>query len=148
MPGSIGLLWEDIDPGSDRGAGFERILRAILEVPDRPPLGPPPAFVRQSYDIATTPLPGRPESVNLGEATGTALLRRRPQQYQDIWARIAHYPALRLFHTAGIASVAASRETTLPNLIHVGWFATPGLKPASCGSIWTFVTCWTTASPR
>ncbi|MCD5353417.1 toll/interleukin-1 receptor domain-containing protein [Kineosporia mesophila] len=46
VPTSLqGLLYEAIDPNIDWNSQFDRILRAIFQVPDRPPLGPPPSFV-------------------------------------------------------------------------------------------------------
>ncbi|SCF11728.1 toll/interleukin-1 receptor domain-containing protein [Micromonospora chokoriensis] len=70
MPPALqGIVWEDIDPEGEWEAGLERVLRAIFEVPARPPLGPPPAFVRQALGTPYSESPGT--SVDLAQAAAS-----------------------------------------------------------------------------
>lgn len=66
------LVYEDVDPDGDWSPALERIIRAIFEVPARPPLGRPPAYVRHALGLGGEP-GGDPESglvTTAAEATG------------------------------------------------------------------------------
>lgn len=66
------LVYEDVDPDGDWSPALERIIRAVFEVPARPPLGQPPAYVRHALGVGGEP-GGDPDPglvTTAAEATG------------------------------------------------------------------------------